>query len=214
MGFPLSQYAVVVRNLRTGVDTTYPVAPELLRNGVVRGIIRLSWAADGRRLAISLGKQFDHTVASLVVMDTTTARYYMSGAAGEGVPVISGPDPAHSSYSEGVFLPDGSLFVDRVCCAGVLPSWVTSNLAWEVTTSGAVVRQVVDLAPRSLIQSLAVDVTGQELLYLEDHDLLIVEGEQRARPVTGASIPASVQLLSAAWIPGSAQSREKDLGEP
>jgi len=34
-----------------------------------------------------------------------------------------------------------------------------------------------------------------------------VEGDQRARPVTGVAIPASVQLLSAAWIPGGSQSR-------
>ena len=61
-------------------------------------------------------------------IDPATSRYYLPSSS--GVPLTGLPDPGRSYYREGVFLPDGDIFVNRVCCAG-WPVRVTSSLLWE-----------------------------------------------------------------------------------
>jgi hypothetical protein len=187
-------YLLVVRNLRTGVETNYPVGPELGQTGLLWPIDHLSWAADNRRLLLSLEAPEDDFGWALAVLDTRTARYYRTDAPGEHVPVAPNGD-ARGYYREGVFMPDGNLFVNRVCCEGITPGGprVASTLMWEVTTAGTKIHQVAIGFTDRDHTSLAVDASGQELLYLSGTDLYVSDGGRMPRLVTGG-------LTAATWI--------------
>jgi hypothetical protein len=186
------QYLLVVRNLKTGAETTYPVAPQLGQSGLLFPIDHLSWASDGRRLALSLESPEDDVGWALAILDVRTARYYRTDAPGASVPVAPNQDQ-HGYYREGVFMPDGNLFVNRVCCEGIHPGGprVASTLLWEVTTSGALVKQVAIGFTDRDHTSLAADPTGAELLYLSGSDLYVSDGGQRPRLVTGGLLAAT-----------------------
>ena len=94
------------------------------------------------------------------------------------VPVTGSPDAAAQLPREGVFLPDGNLFISRACCGGV-PIHNTSRLMWEVSPTGALVHQVAIGFPGLDHVSLAADSSGQWLLYLADHDLYVSQGGNR-----------------------------------
>jgi len=188
-----SQDVLVVRDLRTGAETTYPAAPQLTQSGLVYPIDHLSWSADGRRLLVSLREVQDNEGWRLVILDPRTAKYYRTGAPGEGVPVTGDPS-GRTYYREGVFMPDGNLFVNRVCCAGLGSGPLrTSTLMWEVTTAGAEIKQVAIGFTDRDHTSLDVDRAGAQLLYLSGTDLYVSDGGQRPRLVTSG-------LLSAAFI--------------
>ena len=89
-----------------------------------------------------------------------------------------------------VFLPDGDIFADRVCCAGV-PVHSTSSLLWEIGAGGHLVHQVAIGYPDVAHGSL--DGFGDWVLYLAAHDLYVAEGKQPARLITGG-------LIAAAWL--------------
>jgi hypothetical protein len=190
---PASQFFLVVRDLRTGAETAYPAAPQLTQSGFLYPIDHLSWSADGRRLLVSLEEVQDNEGWALAILDTRTARYYRTDAPGEDVPV-TGDSSGGAYYREGVFMPDGNLFVNRVCCAGLHSGPLrTSTLMWEVTTAGARIKEVaIGFADRDHT-SLDVDPTGAQLLYLSGTDLYVSDGGQRPRLVTSG-------LLSAAFI--------------
>jgi hypothetical protein len=149
----------------------------------------LSWSADGSHLLVSLNEVQDNQGWNLVIVDPRTARYYLTGAPGEGIPV-AGNSTSGNYYREGVFMPDGNLFVNRVCCAGN-PPLRRSTLMWEVTTSGAEIAQVaVGFTDRDHT-SLDVDQAGQELLYLSGTDLYVSDGGQRPRLVATGFVAAT-----------------------
>jgi hypothetical protein len=101
-----------------------------------------------------------------------------------------GCGPRHRYRSGGVFLPDGNLFISRACCGGV-PVHNTSRLMWEVTTSGALVHQVALGFPGLEHVSLAVNPTGQWLLYIAGGDLYVSAGGSRPTKVATGLIAAT-----------------------
>ncbi|MGH9029631.1 MAG: TolB family protein, partial [Acidimicrobiales bacterium] len=169
-----SSYTLVVRVLATGVETTYPVSPTLA-NGRPNPIDHVSWSFDGRELAVSIeGGQGDDGW-QLVVVHPATDDYYFSGS---GVS-LTGADASSSYYREGTFMPDGELFVNRICCEGP-GATVTSTLMLEVDPStGAIVHQVAIGILGNDHTSLDVDPSGHWLLYLSGNELLVSENGER-----------------------------------
>jgi hypothetical protein len=188
-----ASYSLIVRNLRSGRETSYPMSPELVSGGLPFPISHLSWAPDGARLAVSISAPEDNVGWALVVIDTRSDRYYYtSGAA--GIPVTSGPDVSRSYYREGVFMPDGDLFVNRVCCAGLAPAGpaVTSTLLWEMSPAGAFVHQVAIGFTDRAHTSLDAEPAGHWLLYLSNADLYVSQ-DGRTPSVLASG------LVAAAW---------------
>lgn len=184
-----SAFTLVLRTLATGAETTYPLSPQVAADGLPYPVDHLSWSSDSRQLAVSVSAPEDNEGWRLVVIDPATDLYYFSGT---GVPV-TGADPMASYYREGVFVPDGDLFVDRVCCAGI-PVNVTSNLLVEIAPStGAVVHQVAIGITANDHTSLVSDPTGRWLLYLSGTTLFV--SENGARPTTLAS-----GFVAADWV--------------
>jgi hypothetical protein len=187
------QVTVVVRNLASGAQTTYPAPPAASTSPTP--VSHLSWAADGKQLLVSVGAGQDDEGWGLAVIDTATAGYYLPAdwtPQTPGVPVASSA-AAGSYYREGVYLPDGNLFVSQVCCSGV-PVQITSSLLLEVTPSGSLVHQVAIGFTNRDHSSLAVDPSGRWLLYLSGQDLFIsAAGAPPAELTSG--------LIAAAWLP-------------
>jgi hypothetical protein len=187
-----SSYKLVIRTLSGGTQKVLPLPPAQRKSGLPAPISHLSWSSDSNRLAVSTSAVQDNEGWGLDIVDTSTAPYYVVPGPGvTSVPATGSPDAQRSYIREGVFLPDGNLFISRACCGGV-PVHNTSRLMWEVTTTGAFVRQVA-LGYASLDHvSLAVNTTGQWLLYLAGHDLYVSAGGARpSKLATG--------LIAATW---------------
>ena len=184
-----AQFTVVIRDLADGHETLYPAPDPVLPYPVSR----LSWAPGGQRLLVSAGPSQDNEGWDLVEIDPAVARSYLASAApgGSAVPLTGPPGAGQSYYREGVFLPDGDMFVNRVCCAGS-PARVTSNLLWEIDPAGHLVRQVaIGFADRDH-SSLGADPTGHWLLYLSGRDLFLsLDGAAPFKLTSG--------LIAAAW---------------
>ncbi len=186
-----SQFKLIIRTLGSANQIAYPMAAPEQDSGLPAPISHLSWAADGTRLAVSISAVQDNEGWNVVILDTSTARYYLSGPGDTPVPVTGSPSASRSYLREGVFMPDGNLFISRACCAGV-PVRNTSRLMWEVSTSGTLVHQVaVGFANLDHI-SLDASVNGKWLLYLAG-DILYVShrGHRPKQLATG--------LIAAAW---------------
>jgi hypothetical protein len=184
-----AEFKVVIRDQLSGRETLYP-APPGAASTLPYPISRLSWAPDGKRLLVSVGPSQDNEGWDLVEIDPATSRYYLPSSS--GVPLTGLPDPGRSYYREGVFLPDGDMFVNRVCCAG-WPVRVTSSLLWEIDPSGQLIHQVaIGFANRDH-SSLDADQTGHWLLYLSGHDLFLsLDGSAPFLLTSG--------LIAAAWV--------------
>lgn len=189
-----SDFTVVVRDLADGHETVYP-APPGAPSALPVAVSRLSWAPDDQKLLVSIGPAQDNAGWDLAVMDLATARYYMPSETSVGVssvPVSAGPDAAHSYYREGVFLPDGAMFVNVVCCSGV-PIHRTSSLLWEIGPSGQLRRYVaIGFADRDH-SSLDGDPGGDWLLYLSGPDLFLSWAGTAPFMLTSG-------LIAAAWL--------------
>jgi hypothetical protein len=184
-------FKLVVRTLSSGAETTYPMVASGQDNGLPAPISHLSWSPDGQHLAVSIASIQDNEGWDLALVDTQAAKYYMSGAGVSDVPVTGQPNVKDSYLREGVYLPDGSLFVSRACCAGV-PVHNTSRLMWEVTPAGALVRQVAVGFPSLEHTSLDANARGTWLLYLAGHDLYVSRHGATPRKLTSG-------LVAAAW---------------
>lgn len=183
-----ADFKVVIRDLSSGSETAYP-APPGVTTAMPFPVSRVSWAPDGTRLLVSVGPAQDNEGWQLAVMDPATSRYYLPSSA--GVP-LTGPDAAKSYYREGVFLPDGTMFVNRVCCAG-WPVHTTSSLLWEIDASGHLIRQVaIGFSDRDHT-SLDADPTGRWLLYLSGRDLFLSQDGSAPSILTSG-------LIAAAWL--------------
>ncbi len=187
-----SDFMVVVRDLGSGHETVYPAPPG---NDVALpvAISRLSWAPGGQQLLVSAGPVQDNEGWELAVVVLATARYYLPSATSAGtssVPVTAGASAAGSYYREGVFAPDGELFVNVVCCSGV-PVRQTSSLLREVGVGGQLVRQVaIGYADRDHT-SLDADPAGGWLLYLSGSELFLVPAGKAAFTLTSGFIAAA-----------------------
>jgi len=186
-----SQYKLVVRTLSGGSQVTYPMLAPGQSSGLPYPISHLSWSPDGTHLAVSISAAEDNEGWNLVILDTATARYYLSGAGDISVPVTGQPSSKDSYLREGVFMPDANLFISRACCAGV-PVRNTSRLMWEVNTAGALVHQVAIGFANLDHTSLDASASGKWLLYLAGDILYIShDGHTPTQLATG--------LMAAAW---------------
>src|SRR5581483_3611841 len=184
---PPADDQLVVRDLATGAETVLPSAAHPAQRYPVS---QLSWSPDSRRLLVSAGPAQDNEGWQLVVLDPATARSYLAGASsgGSAVPL---PGLAGSYYRAGVYMPDGDLFVNQLCCTGI-PARVTSSLLLEVGPSGQFIRQVgIGFKDRDHT-SLDADPSGQWLLYLSGPDLFLSLDGAAPFKLTGG-------LTAAAW---------------
>jgi hypothetical protein len=177
--YAAKNFSLVIRVLATGAETVYPLPPAVVATGLPLPIDHLSWAADNRRLAVSLGPAQDNEGWSLFIFDRSRDHYYVPASA----PPVPVTNPSY--YREGVFSPNGMLFVDKVCCSG-LPVKVTSDLLLTVDpATGAVGHQIALGLTTVDHSSLDADSTGHWLLYLSGSDLMI--SQDGARPTKLAS---------------------------
>lgn len=186
-----AQYKLVVRTLSTGAETTYQMLPAGQSSGLPAPISHVSWAPDSERLAVSISSIEDNEGWDLVIVDTPAAKYYLSGAGDADVPVTGLPNSRDSYLREGVFMPNGSLFVSRACCAGV-PVRNTSRLMWEVNTAGVLIRQVAVGFANLDHTGLDVSSSGHWLLYLAGSDLYVSHDGAMPRQLASG-------LIAAAW---------------
>jgi hypothetical protein len=190
-GDPSMQDTLVIRALGTGVEHVYPMLPAGQSSGLPAPISHLSWSADGSQLAVSIAAIQDNEGWQIVLLDTATAQDYLAGPGDTTLPV-TGPMARRSYWREGVFMPDGGLFVSRACCAGV-PVRNVSKLMWEVSASG-VLRHLVAIGfPGLEHTSLAVSRSGKWLLYLAGTALYVSYRGARPRQLGGG-------LIAAAWL--------------
>jgi WD40-like Beta Propeller Repeat len=186
-----SQFSLVIHTLSTGVEHVYPMLPSGQTSSLPAPISHLSWSPNGTRLAVSIAAVQDNEGWQIVLLDTATAQDYMTGPGDTFVPV-TGPQARRSYWREGVFLPDGNLFVSRACCAGT-PVRNVSKLMWEVNTAGRLRHLVAVGFPALQHTSLAVNRSGKWLLYVAGTDLYVSESGARPRQLAGG-------LAAAAWI--------------
>jgi WD40 repeat protein len=185
--YPPADDQVVVRDLAGGGET---VLPSAARPVLRYPVSLLSWSPDSRRLLVSAGPAQDNEGWQLVGLDPAAARYYLAGPA-SGNSAVPLPGLAGSYYRDGVYMPDGDLFVNQVCCAG-LQGRVTSSLLLEVSPSGQFVRQVgIGFKDRDHT-SLSADPSGHWLLYLSGPDLFLSLDGAAPFKLTGG-------LTAAAW---------------
>jgi hypothetical protein len=185
-------YKLVVRTFTTGAQTVYPMEPASKdRTSLPAPISHLSWGPDGQHLAVSISPIQDNEGWNLALLDTATAKFYLSGGGISYVPVTGRPTPQRSYLREGVYLPDGDLFVSRACCAG-FPPRNTSRLMWEVNPAGALVHQVAVGYPNLDHTSLDASRTGTWLLYLAGQTLYVSHGGATPHQVGKG-------LVAAAW---------------
>jgi hypothetical protein len=183
-------YKLIVRDIATGAQTVYPMVPAHQQDALPAPISHLSWAADNRHLAVSIASIQDNEGWNLALVDTAAARYYLSGRGISFVAPTGSPTPRRSYLREGIYLPDGSLFVSRACCAG-FPVHNTSRLMWEVSTSGALVHQVAVGYPSLEHTSLAASPDGRWLLYLAGQSLYVSRGGATPRELTSGYVAAT-----------------------
>jgi hypothetical protein len=184
-------YTVVIRNLITGAEKSYPSAP----GDPAAPVSHLSWAPDGTSLLVSANPPQAITAPSaaagvLTRLDPARSLHYLvvpTSAAGNPASVGDGAAGPPGYYREGVYLPDGDMFVDRVSDG--------SSLLLEIAPSGRVVRQVA-LGFRGQDHT-SLDATSGWLLYLSGHDLFVsADGNadgNKARALTSG-------LIAAAWL--------------
>jgi hypothetical protein len=184
-------YKLVIRTVSTGAEQILPLSPQVSQGGLPSPISHLSWAADSNRLAVSTSAVQDNEGWNVWIVDTSVAKYYVQPGAGVTfVPVTGSPTPQKSYLREGIFLPDGDLFVSRACCGGV-PIVNTSKLMWVVDTSGNLVHQVAIGFANLDHDSLASDSSGHWLLYLAGHDLYVSEDGNRPSSIGSGFIAAT-----------------------
>jgi hypothetical protein len=185
-------FKLVVRTLATGAEVSYPMTPKSQDSGLPAPISHLSWASDNDHLAVSISSIEDNEGWNLVLVNTAVARYYLSGGPGLSYVMPSGPPTPQQSYlREGIYLPDGNLFISRACCAGVPPR-NTSRLMWVVNAAGTLVRQVAVGFPNLDHISLSANRDGSWLLYVAGGSLYVSKGGATPRQI-------ATHLAAAAW---------------
>jgi len=188
-----AEFNLIIRTLSSGAQQVLPLPAQVRRGGLLPPISHLSWAADNTRVAVSTSAVQDNEGWAVYIVDTSVAKSYLGPAPGvTDVPVTGSPTPQRSYLREGIFLPDGNLFVSRACCGGV-PVSNTSRLMWVVDSSGNLVHQVAIGFPSLDHVSLAADSSGQWLLYLANHDLYVSHGGNKPSLLSTGFIAATWQ---------------------
>lgn len=168
--------SVVVMNLSTGASRPYwspggePIA-------------HLSWSPGGGTLLVSLGPSW-----ALATLDVASG-----GFAGRVPTTLKAAGPGLSYYyREGVYMHSGLIFVNQVCCNG-WSNRISSTVLTEVSPSGAVTHQVAIGMLSKDHTSLAVDPSGQWLLYLSGNGLYVSGNGAKPTALTNG-------LIAAAWL--------------
>ncbi len=184
-------YRLSIRTLSSGSTVSLPMVAAGQDSGLPAPITHLSWAQDNDHLAVSIAAVQDNEGWNLNLVNTAQAPYYLSGTGVTSVPVTGSPTAQRSYLREGVYMPNGDLFVSRACCAGV-PVHNTSRLMWEVNTSGVLVHQVA--IGFANLDHVSLDVTsdGHWLLYLAGTSLYVSADGSTPRELTTG-------LIAAAW---------------
>lgn len=190
-GDMLSLYHLKIRTLSSGATVSLPMVPASQFSGLPIPISHLSFAPDNQHLAVSIASAQDNEGWGVYIVDTASAQYYVTGPGTTLVPVTGQPTAQSSYLREGVYMPDGNLFVSRACCAG-FPPHNTSRLMWEVNTSGVLVHQVAIGYPNLDHTSLDVSADGNWLLYLAGTTLYVSQGGATPKVLTTG-------LIAAAW---------------
>jgi hypothetical protein len=185
-------YHVDIRTLSSGSTIKLAMLAASQSSGLPYPISHLSWAPDNDHLAVSISAPEDNEGWNLNIVDTSLAQYYLSGTGVTSVPATGSPTPQLSYLREGVYMPNGDLFVSRACCAGDDPVHNTSRLMWEVTTAGTLVHQVAVGYVGLEHTSLDVSSDGGWLLYLAGDSLYVSQGGATPRELTTG-------LIAAAW---------------
>ena len=181
-------YTLVIRTLSTGTQAVYPQLPPGQDTGLPAPISHLSWSPDGSTLAVSILSIQDNEGWNLILLNPATARDYLTGAGDQPVPAGT---PQGSYWREGVYMPNGNLFVSRACCSG-FPVHNKSRLMWVVSTAGAMQHQVAIGFPNLDHTSLSPSGNGAWLLYLAGDILYISHnGNKPVQLTTG--------MIAAAW---------------
>jgi hypothetical protein len=200
-----SSFSLVIRNLATGSERSYP-SPSTVPSALPFPITNLSWGPGGRQLAVSIGTVQDNDGQGLVLISPATAKYYIPATYGTTtagtVQVTSGSYADDSAYIQAAFLPDGNLFVDRNCCAGVPSPHPASNLFWIITTAGRLVQQVAPASGSRLYSSLGADQSGHWLMYLSTgySGSSFTPGKLFISRNGAAGVLLTTGLSSAAWL--------------
>jgi hypothetical protein len=185
-------FKLVVRNLGSGTEKVLPLPPQVVHGSLFSPISHLSWASDSVSLAVSTSAVQDNEGWGLYLVNTSVAKYYVIPGPGVTALPVTGEDARRSYIREGIYLPDGDLFISRACCGG-FPVHNTSRLMWEVAPGGALIHQVAIGFVNEQHVSLAADPTGHWLLYLADHDLYVSQdGNTPSKLASG--------LIAATWM--------------
>lgn len=181
-------YTLVIRTLSTGTQAVYPQLPAGQDTGLPAPISHLSWSPDGSTLAVSILSIQDNEGWDLILLNPATARDYLTGAGAQSVPAGA---PRGSYWREGVYLPNGNLFVSRACCSG-WPVHTKSRLMWVVSPAGVMQHQVAIGFANLDHTSLSASGNGSWLLYLAGDILYISHnGNKPVQLTTG--------MIAAAW---------------
>jgi hypothetical protein len=186
------RYKLVIRTLSAGTEKVFPLPPQVAQGGLPSPVSHLSWAPDGVSLAVSTSAVQDNEGWGLYLVDTSAAKYYVIPGPGVRTVPVTGRDAQRSYIREGIYTPDGNLFISRACCGGY-PIRNTSRLMWQVTPRGALIHQVAIGFVKEEHVSLAADWNGHWLLYLAGHDLWVSQN---------GSIPTKLatDLIAASWM--------------
>jgi len=190
---PGKAFSVVVRNLATGSEKIYPANPGI--SALPVPVSHLSWSPSGGRLLVSIASAQDNDGWDLHVLNTETDQYF-SGASlfTGGIPVTKSAGKRSAYYPEGVFQPDGNIFVVRECCAGY-PATPSAIVLQEITASGVPVHTVASGFLDRVHSSL--DAVQGKVLYLSGNTLFATrDGGGGAKLITGG-------LIAASWLPAT-----------
>jgi hypothetical protein len=187
--YPGTAFKVDIRTVSGGATVSIPEIPTT-QQGLPAPVTHLSWASDNVHLAVSTQPAQDNEGWALDILDTTSAQTYEPGAGVTTVPVTGASPNGMSFYSEGVFLPNGNLFVVHRCCQGIQGK-NDAPLLLEIGPDGALVHQVAIGFATTSHDSLDASRDGNWLLYLGGGDLYVSQGGARPKQIANGLVAAT-----------------------
>lgn len=177
---------LVIMDIATGATSSRPIG--------ILPVSHVSWAADSDSLLLSAGP-VDQAGRRVWALDTVLASgTNASGTNASGTVPVTGDNIPASYYREGIYLPDGDLLVNRICCT---PASVTphASVILRITSGGSTVHRIAKAFPDKDHTSMAVDPTGRWIMYLAGNDLFVSHDGGTPQQVTSTS-----GLIAATWL--------------
>jgi hypothetical protein len=188
--YPGTAFHVDIRTLSSGTTVSIPELPPT-QAGLPAWVTHLSWAPDNGHVVVSTEGVQDNEGWALDILDISSAKTYLPGPGVTTVPVTGASPDGQSFISEGVYLPDGNLFVVHRCCEGIAAK-NDAPLLWEIQPSGSLIRQVAIGFANTAHNSLNASADGDWLLYLGGGELYVSQAGARPNQVASG-------LVAAAW---------------